>query len=133
MKKEVKQKIESYILSKIDGTSYKRKPETTYQKLLFLAETFKDEYCNKNSLKLYKSVQLMMAEWISDLPSSFNIDFEYSEILKIAKSFGNLPEKLTEEQEDEILEKWFHFIAGKTLQLMENHGIPRIYFLTNLK
>jgi hypothetical protein len=53
--------------------------------------------------------------------------------LRVAKSFGNLPETMSEKEEDKILQNWFPFIAGKTLQLMNKNGILNSFFTENLK
>jgi len=131
--KQVAAKINQYILNAIDGESYERTPETEQQKLLFLATTFKSEYCYKNNFIIHKNVQSVLSEWISGLPSCFNIDFNYGDILKAAKSFGNLPETMSEKEEEKILQNWFPFIAAKTLQLMNKKGIPTSFFTENLK
>jgi hypothetical protein len=130
--KQVAAKINQYILNAIDGEGYERTPETDQQKLLFLATTFKSEYCFKNNF-IRKTVPTVLAEWISGLPSCFNIDFNYCDILKAAKSFGNLPETMSEKEEDKILQNWFNFIAIHTLQLMNKNGIPNSFFTENLK
>lgn len=131
--KKVKANIENYILNAIDGEGYERQPQTAQQKLIFLATTFKSEYCFENNFKRLKTVQAILAEWVSGLPSSFNIDFNYCDILKAAHSFGNLPEKMSEKEEDKILSNWFNFIAAHTLQLMNKNGIPTSFFTENIK
>jgi hypothetical protein len=130
---KVKAKINQYILNAIDGEGYEREPQTEQQKLLFLATTFKSEYCYPQNFVIHHTVQNILAEWISGLPSCFNIDFSYADILKAAKSFGNLPETMTEKQEDKIIANWFNFIASHTLQLMNRNGIPTSFFTENLK
>lgn len=130
--KKVKTAIENYILNAIDGEGYEREPETEQQKMLFLATTFKSEYCYPQNFAIHGTVQNILAEWIAGLPSCFNIDFSYSDILKTAKSFGNLPETMTVKQEDKILSNWFNFIAAKTLQLMNKNGIPTSFFTENI-
>jgi len=130
---KVKAKINQYILNAIDGEGYERTPETEQQKLLFLATTFKSEYCYTANFKRFGSVQNVLTEWISGLPSCFNIAFNYCDILEAAKSFGNLPETMSAKEEDKILSNWFPFIASKTLQLMNKNGIPTSFFTQNLK
>ena len=130
---KVKAKINQYILDAIDGEGYERTPDTDQQKLLFLATTFKREYCFQNNFRQYKTVQEVLRQWIMGLPSCFNIAFNYCDILEVAKSFGNIPEEMTEKQEDKIIENWFNFIAAKTLQLMQKNSIPISFFTKNLK
>jgi hypothetical protein len=131
--KQVKARIEAYILNAIDGSGYDRQPETDQQKLIFLATTFKTEYCYKANFQRYKTVQAVLREWIMGLPSCFNIAFYNGDILETAKTFGNLPETMTEAQEDKIISQWFDFLAVKTLQLMNKHGIENSFFTQNLK
>lgn len=131
--KQVTAKINAYILNAIDGEGYERTPETDQQKLLFLATTFKSEYCFKANFNRLRTVQDVLAEWIAGLPSCFNIAFNYCDILEAAKSFGNLPEQMTDKAEQKILSNWFNFIAAKTLQLMNKNGIAISFFTQNLK
>ena len=121
--KEFNAKIYPYILNAIDGENYGVKAETDGEKLTFLANTFEREYLSHYSISYYGSVQNCLKNWIQGLPSSFNIDFENYEILKIAKEWGSIPENATEKQEDKILDNWFNLVAFKTLQLFKKHGI----------
>lgn len=130
---KVKAKINAYILNAIDGEGYDRTPETDQQKLLFLATTFKSEYCYKANFVQYKTVPEVFKQWIMGLPTAFNIAWNYHDILRDAKTFGNLPEQMTEKQENKIISGWFDFIATKTLQLMNRHGIQNSFFTENLK
>lgn len=131
--KQVKAKINAYILNAIDGEGYERTPETDQQKLLFLATTFKSEYCYKNNFTYYKTVQEVLKQWIMGLPTCFNVAWNYSDILRDAKTFGNLPEQMTVAQEDKVITNWFNFIASHTLRLMNKNGIPNSFFTENLK
>jgi hypothetical protein len=131
--KQVKAKIDQYILNAIDGEGYERTPETDQQKLLFLATTFKSEYCYPDNFRRFKTVQEVLRQWAMGAPSSFNIDYTNYDILKAAQSFGNLPETMSEKEEEKIILNWFNFIASKTLQLMNQNGIPTSFFTENLK
>lgn len=130
---KVQPAIRSYILNAIDGEGYERTPETDQQKLLFLATTFKDEYCYNANFRQYKTVQEVFRQWLMGLPTCFNIAWNYCDILRDAKTFGNLPEHMTQRHEDKIIEGWFNFIAAKTLQLINKNGIPVSFFTDNLK
>lgn len=126
--KQVKAKINAYILSCINTEGYGVECSTDIEKLQFLADTFKREYCYPYNFKRYKSVQDILREWVRDTPSSFNVDFSYMDILKAAKTFGNLPDKMTIQQEGKIICNWFNFIACHTLRLMNKNGIPTSFF-----
>jgi hypothetical protein len=115
--------VDNYILSAIDGEGYEKTFSNDTEKLQFLADTFKSEYCYPENLKRYGSYQETLRNWIMGLPSVFNIDFENYRILELSKEWGSLPANATEKQEDKLLENWFNFIAAKTLQLMNKHSI----------
>lgn len=121
--KEQKAIIYRYIIDCISPEAYEVKAETDAQKLQFLADTFRKEYCYPENLKRYGSYQEVLRQWIMGLPSVFNVDFENYAIIALAKKWGSLPENATEKQEDKILENWFKFIAAKTLQMFSKVGI----------
>jgi hypothetical protein len=112
--------VNMYILNAIDSDSYDIKTTTAKEKLQFLADTFKSEY-GFNIKRI--GYQRAMAEWISGLPSSFNIDFENWKIIELAKEWGSLPKNPTERQEDKIIDNFFNFIAAKTIMLMRRNKI----------
>ena len=115
--------INEYILNAIDSEGYEVTTSTDAEKLQFLADTFKKEYCFPDNIKRYGSYQNVMEQWLMGLPSSFNIDFENYRIIEISKEWQSIPENATEKQEDRIIEGWFKFIAAKTLQLMAKNKV----------
>lgn len=123
--KEFNAKVYPYILNAIDSTNYGIEKKTDIEKLQFVADTFKSEYLNEYNLRRYGSIQNVLANWFTGLPSSINIDFENYRIIEIAKEWGwgSLPENSTDAQENKILENWFNLIAFKTIQLMGKNGI----------
>ena len=121
--KELNTKAFEYILNCIDGEGYGKILFTDKDKLQFLADTFKSEYCFTENLKYYGSYSKTFENWLMGLPSCFNVDFENYEVLRIAKIWGSIPENATEKQEDKILGNWFSFIANKTFQLMKRHNV----------
>lgn len=127
---QVKAKIEKYLIDCIDSEGYDKELLTDKEKVTFVAECFKNEYCYEQNIQRYKTVQEVLRQWLMGSPSSFNVDFENYKILEVAKTFGNLPEKLTEKEEDKIINNWFSFMANKTLQLFRKHGIYVTYFLS---
>jgi hypothetical protein len=120
---ELNKLVFNYILDAIDSDGYEVKCNSDTEKLQFLANTFKSEYCFPNNLKYYGSYQKVLEAWIMGLPSSFNIEFRNHRIIEIAKEWGSLPQDATEKQEDKILGNWFNFIAAKTLILMKKHKV----------
>jgi len=114
-------RIKVYILSQIDGEGYDVTTETTEQKIKFLHDTFYAEY-GWNVERIGE--QSALREYFMGLPSSCNIEYRNSEILKIAKQMGELPEKATEGQENRIIDNWFNIMAAKTAQLFRGYRIP---------
>jgi hypothetical protein len=120
---ELNKVVFQYILDAIDGEGYDKVLNTDTEKLQFLAECFKIEYCFPDNLRRFGSYQNCMAEWFMGLPSSFNIDYENYRIIEIAKSWGSIPQDATDRQEDKVLDNWFNWIANKTIQLMKKHNV----------
>lgn len=118
---DYKNDVYPYILNSIDSDDYNEGPMATdKQKLEFLYKTFRREYSH--------AIQQMGAhrafiEWMQGLPSSFHIDFENHEILKLAKKWGTLPANATERQEDKILNNWWNFLAVNTFKLFRKHKV----------
>ncbi len=112
-----------YIINAISTDGYNIKANTETEKLQFVAECFKTEYCFKANLKYYGTYQNTLANWFIGLPSSINIEYRNHAIIEIAKKWGSIPEDATEEQEEKILSNWFNLIAFKTLQLFKKHNI----------
>lgn len=121
--KELNAKAFPYILSAIDTEGYDTTATTDKERLQFVCDCFKSEYCFPDNLKRYGSYQNTFANWLMGLPSSINIDFENCRIIEIAKEWGSIPQDADDKQEDKILSNWFNFIAYKTFQLFRKNGI----------
>lgn len=118
---DTKNTVIPYILGCIDIEGFS--PKTDKEKLEFLAEQFLD-YNYPNNVKYWKgNYRDMFADWISGLPSCFNIDFYNFDIIKITQSWGALPENPTDKQVDKIIESWFGFVAHHCMMLFEKNGI----------
>jgi hypothetical protein len=115
--------INAYILDCINSEGYVKELNSDKEKLQHLADCFNSEFNYPENKKRYPNTQQRFTEWIMGLPSSFGIDFYNSDIIRISKEWGSLPENATEKQEDKIITNWFNFIAAKTLQLMSKHDI----------
>lgn len=115
--------VSDYIINAIDSTLYNVETNTEAEKLQFLADTFKKEYCFPENLKRYGSYQNVLAEWIMGLPSVFNIDYENYRIIELAKEWGTLDQNASESKEDLVIRNWFNLIAFKTIRLMKKHNI----------
>lgn len=118
--KELNTKVFAYILDAIDGEGYGKTFANDTEKLQFLADTFMSEYGWEINRIGYLNA---FKEWLQGLPSSFNVDYTYFDIINIAKNWGSLPQTATEKQEDKICANWFNLIANKAIQLMKRHKV----------
>lgn len=84
-----------------------------------LRDKFESEYNYSENKQREPNTQARVASWLSGLP--LNVACYYSEIIEIAESWHDC--KLTESQKDRICENWFNFLAFKTLQLWDKHGL----------
>lgn len=116
-------KVFAYILEAIDGSGYDKQLTTDHEKLQFVAHCFKSEYVFPENLRRYGSYIETFRQWIMGLPSSFNVDYSYCDIIRISKEWGSIPQNATGKQEDKAIENWFKLIAFKTFQLMKLHKV----------
>lgn len=116
MGKQAEQKafINKYILDCIDGVEYKKELETDKEKINFLLETFESEFGWRVD---QTSKHRAFEEWLSGLPSCFNIVFTYCDIIKLAKEQGTLPQDATEKQENNICEKYWRYMTMRVFEL----------------
>ena len=117
------QLINSYILNAINGEGYGKILNTDAEKLQFLVETFNNEYSFPDNLKRYPNNQDRLKNWIMGLPSSFNIDFSYIDMIRVSTELNLLPIDATSKQKDKITGNWFNLIAYKTIVLMRKNNI----------
>ena len=115
-----KHPVYEYMLNAINSEDYAKNPITPKEKLQFILNTFRSEY--GWAIERYGQTKAF-TEWISGLPSSFNIDFENYRILELAHKWESLPANPTERQEQKILENWFNFITVKFFQLCKRYKV----------
>ncbi len=110
--------VKSYIIDCIDSSdrSLEKEPVTAFEKVQFLKKCFESEYGYE--AKRVGQVKAMI-NWLQGLPSCINIEFANYKILQLAKSWGSLPEKATENEEDRILNNYWNLMANKILQLFK--------------
>jgi hypothetical protein len=114
--------FDQYLINNIDSSGYDLNPTTEREKLQFLHDTFLSE--QGYNIKRYNgNVKKAFAEWLSGLPSSYNIDFENYQILNIGYLFNMINANATEEQEDDFLNNWFKMVANETFKLFDKHNI----------
>jgi len=115
--------IKEYILNAIDSEGYNVTAETEKEKLHFLFDTFKKEYCYKENLAYYRSVQNTFENWLKGLPSCFNIDFENYRIIEIGKEWGFLRQDADDREEDNFLSQWWGKIFETALSLARRNKV----------
>ena len=118
-----KTKVNDYILSCID---YKG---TSADKLIYVLACFKNEYDCEYNRKVFPNVQHRLSEWLQGLPSAFSVDYQYYDILALAKEWGSIGENATEIEEDKILNGWFSFISSKFFQLCRKQKIEYFKYI----
>ena len=120
---ELDKVVFAYILDAIDGEGYGKTLNTDKEKLQFLADTFKGEYCYPENLRYYGNHYNTFKKWLMGLPSAFNVDFENYRIIQLAKKWECIPQDADDKQEDKIIDNWFNWITNKTFQLMKRHKV----------
>ncbi len=104
---------DGYLNTRIDG-------ESDESKLRFLYRTFISEY--GWAVSRYGEIGAFK-EWAQGLPSSFNIYFTNHDILQFALNTGYYGAKMTERQEEQVLNNWFNLVAVKTFQLFRKYKV----------
>ena len=116
--KDQNKTIDQYIIGCVDSSAYDVETTTDAEKLSFLFQTFKHE--KQGHIDQHReSLANIFKEWLQGLPTVFTIEFENYKILRLAKTWGSLPEKPTEKQEDKILKNYWGFMAYRTMQLIK--------------
>jgi len=125
LNKEQEQFYKEYILNCISNEGYSEKElKTDKEKIAFLHERFMSESGFKSCEYIKrKGILTAFKDWISGLPSSFNIAYSNHDILKLAVESGTLSKEATENEQYKILNNYFNFIANKTLKLMKKEGV----------
>jgi hypothetical protein len=113
--------VKQHILDSIDNSNYDGAIlADDKSKLTFLYNTFISEY--GWAISDYGQVGAMR-EWLQGAPSSINIHLTNHDILKFALSTGYYGAKITERQEEQVLNGWFNLVAVKAFQLFRKYKI----------
>jgi len=123
-KKEITAPIRNYILNHINPTDYNVEAETDKEKLEFLVSTYIAEYPAKYHLKHSGSYQKMFIDYIQGLPTCFNVDFRYYEIVNVMESWG-LPQP-EDKTGHESAELFYRLIYREVNALLRKHGMDQI-------
>ncbi len=114
---------EKEVIDSINGESYGKTFKSDKEKLQFLKDTFRSEFWDNNPSAQRMGEQNAFKEWISGLPSTFNIPFTYHDIIKLAKKNKSLPINSTEKQEDRVIENYWNFMANKTFLAFRKYNV----------
>ena len=83
------------------------------EKIEYLSDRFFDEYSFQiNQLGQHAA----MSEWLAGC--AIDIPFYYPDIIQLAKDMGSVDEDLTAEQEENIYDNYFDFMASMALALI---------------
>ena len=96
--------IYKYVINHIDTEGYGVEAKTDAEKIKFLWDTFKSEY---GWAIPRMGQQRAFVEWLQGLPSSFSIDYNYGDIIRLGKEWGILKEDATSSQEDRFIDSWW--------------------------
>jgi hypothetical protein len=114
---ELDKNVKLYILNSVSDQA---KSNEMMQIIKYIDDRFNAEY--DWFIKKVGKVNAMTS-WLQGL--ALNIDFNNYEILKLAVLWGSLPTNYTDKQADKILSNYWHFMANKTLQLINNYRLPK--------
>lgn len=131
--KEVREKIERYIIDCIDTSPYDDIQRSEMDRLKFVWECFNNEYAS-HQIKYYNgNVQSCFIGWVQGLPSVFNIDFENHAILEKGREWGMLPplpseqyrhspalKKAVENKEDQFLKNWWGAVYVRFKSMLDS-------------
>jgi len=106
-----------YFIDCIDGENYNQELKTDKEKIQFVFDCFNSEYWHWNKRR---NIQKVFAEYLSGLPSCVNIVFMNYDILQLAERING---KLTEKQEEKILENYWNFMSSIFFKLVKQHKI----------
>lgn len=109
--------VKQYILNAIDFDGYDNAlpMSTDAEKLQSLDQVFRAEYGWMINRVGY---QAAMREWISGLPSCFEIEYRNHAIIELAIEWGSLTINSTEREQEKIIDNFFNFVAAKTTQMI---------------
>lgn len=116
-RKEVKDRIHSYIESRFDPTNYGRKQEefTTFHDIaVYIFETFSDEYRLKDpqTLRYYRTQENAFISWLQGLPSVLDPEYYYKG--SAVDLVGNWMQE-TEEERNRFTEDQAEYYASRLI------------------
>ena len=115
-----KQNYVNYILDTIDEDIHGKPLINKNDKISYIFERFYNEYgWNVEQQGKLKA----MNEWLSGL--ALNIDYTYSDIIKLAVDMGSIDENPSDKLQDKVCENYFNFMANIILSIEPSHAITK--------
>ena len=91
---------------------------TTQEKLAEIVRRFEFEYWHEYNQQRYGHKEACFANWLSGLPSAFEVDYLYIDIFDLLICWG-LDEKMAQKQQY----NWFKIIAAKFVQYCKKNNV----------
>ena len=107
--------LEGYDFTIEDIEAMNFKEVATHTRLIFIHEY-------SWQLERY-GVTKALTEWLQGL--ALPIDYNYYDIIQLAKDWGSIPENATEKQEEKICDNYWSFMANKLNQLFDGYRVPQ--------
>ena len=98
---EYKKNYKNYILSTIEEDTEGKPIKTNEEKIKYIFDRFMIERVGK---------QKAMSEWLSGL--ALDLEYYYSDIIKLAIKMGSIDENPSEKLQSKICEKYWDFMAN---------------------
>lgn len=114
-------KIDAWLFDCMDFTGYDIEPITQQEKARALYDTFMSEV-GKWHIPQVGRMQALV-NWLSGLPSSLHIPFNYVDIIALAKELGTIPQDASEKKLDAVCEKYFPWLAMRILGMWRRYDV----------
>ena len=120
--KEVKTKVQEYIINYIDTEDYPEVKPSLRDQLTFIVDEFYRVAMHPHNIhRLKGNYQALFIDWLSGLPSYFNIEYRNFEILELMASFG-LPLPDNKDETDGV-NLFYYLIYREFLTLLKKHNL----------
>ena len=104
---EYKKNYKNYILSTIEEDGEGKPLRTDQEKINYIFNRFNSEY---GFMIERVGKQKAMSEWLSGL--ALDLEYYYSDIIKLAIKMGSIDENPSEKMQSKICEKYWDFMAN---------------------
>jgi hypothetical protein len=120
--KEVKTVIQKYVIDCIDTSDYPEIKTDLKNQLSFIVDEFHRVAMYSNNIHRFKgNYQQLFIDWLSGLPSYFNVEYRNYEILELMSSFG-LPLPANKE-ESQGIDLFYYLVYREFLTLLKKNNL----------